>query len=280
MQRRPTSDASYLIAARALPQIAILRDKYEGLITQLNDTLTKARSIAGAAANSEPPPKRMAATGSAVRVRATRGWSASKQAQQAKEAGDTRSYVSVTTDEVVTVVRYTTGEGGAFVDADGDVNLDAAWFEVELEDGTRGLVPAQMSSGFRRFKKVEQPQARPAPPPPQPLSSGEDSEDAEGAAWRDQSYDQSDVGGAGAESSGGDEGQPALTLTTDGRGKEVYQQFAAPAPAPAPAAPAVAASTQPPAPPQLPAGWSAAWSAEHGCYYYGNGQVSQWQFPE
>ena len=52
------------------------------------------------------------------------------------------------------------------------------------------------------------------------------------------------------------------------------------APAPAPAAPAVAASTQPPAPPQLPAGWSAAWSAEHGCYYYGNGQVSQWQFPE
>lgn len=124
-------------AARALPQIAILRDKYEGLITQLNDTLTKARSIAGAAANSEPPPKRMAATGSAVRVRATRGWSASKQAKQAKEAGDTRSYVSVINDEVVTVVRYTTGEGGAFVDADGDVNLDAAWFEVELDETAR-----------------------------------------------------------------------------------------------------------------------------------------------
>ena len=128
------------------------------------------------------------------RVRATRGWSASKQAKQAKEAGDTRSYVSVINDEVVTVVRYTTGEGGAFVDADGDVNLDAAWFEVELEDGTRGLVPAQMSSGFRRFKKVEQPQARPAPAPPPPLSSGEDSEDAEGAAGRDQYDDQSDGG--------------------------------------------------------------------------------------
>ena len=75
---------------------------------------------------------------------------------------------------------------------------------------------------------------------------------------------------------GGDESQPALTLATDGRSKAVYEQYAAPAPA----APAVAASTQPPAPPQLPAGWSSAWSAEHGCYYYGNGQVSQWQFPE
>ena len=160
-------------AAHALPHVALLRDKYISLATQLStvrkDTqraYDKEMAAQGASAQGRrgaaPPTAKRAATsgeaqatsadgtggagGSMRRVRTLKAWNASKQ-ESRREATDNTVYVSVETSEVVTMVS----------EAD-------PWVVVEKEDGSRGHVPMALASGGPRFEDVAEEASAPAAP--------------------------------------------------------------------------------------------------------------------
>ena len=161
-------------AANVLSDIAILRDKFISLANQLSSVQSKAKReyeveraghhVRPAAA--APTAKRPASTAagsssgsagggagdSTRRVQALKAWNSAKQESQ-REEKDKSVYVSVEKKEVVTVVRE-----------------DDPWLEVEKADGSRGLVPMQLSSGGPRFEDIEEE----APAPPAPVESSED----------------------------------------------------------------------------------------------------------
>jgi hypothetical protein len=181
-------------ATRALPKVAVLRDKYISLATELASVRKDAKhehekemarqTAARRPTAAAPPPKRAASGASSSsasasrRLRAIKAWNCAKQQQQQKEdPSDTQSYISVNESEVVTLVSTVVNDDGA-----------PDWFEVQREDGTRGCVKALMNSGVARFEEVEEEEAIPAP-----LASSEEEvmpaedPDDHGAWMRDES---------------------------------------------------------------------------------------------
>ena len=145
--------------AKVLPKIAYLRDKYIGLAGELGklrsdverayDKEMALQAVRSSHNAQPPPPKRGPAAASASssgpaaplrRIRYVKAWDKEKQeARQATRApADKKTYVSVSLDEVVTVID----------------EIDDEWLWVEKADGSIGRAPAILSAGGPRFTEV------------------------------------------------------------------------------------------------------------------------------